>query len=265
MLSLQLGWPHWWLVIAAFTFAGFSYINKRKLTSDILVPLSLSTLFVVAIFMTHNRSTLIWETVPEISFVQFPWRFLGVAALASSLCAAYLVRNNKALVLVVVLLALALNVGYFSPEKFYVGATDRDFLTGDFWEEAQKGAVLDYLPLRAKKPVALADGVAKFVRRGGDLVGYSANSNSFEFKVVRGSPDWVVEVPVLNFPNWEVVGGQIADSESGTILVTGSGDAVVRGVFRNTPTRTAANIVSLASIVVFAYYFIYGKNNKIFK
>jgi hypothetical protein len=54
-----------------------------------VVFLALST--VVLIFMATEASVRLWEALPLISFVQFPWRFVGRAVLPASLLAGALV------------------------------------------------------------------------------------------------------------------------------------------------------------------------------
>jgi hypothetical protein len=44
-------------------------------------------MLLISIFMTLPASTPLWEHVPFLAFTEFPWRFLGMAVLASSLLA----------------------------------------------------------------------------------------------------------------------------------------------------------------------------------
>src|SRR5690606_33612822 len=55
--------------------------QKRKLTlsqTEVLF-FSASLLTGLSLFMTLFHSQFLWETVPLLNFVQFPWRFLSVA------------------------------------------------------------------------------------------------------------------------------------------------------------------------------------------
>jgi hypothetical protein len=47
--------------------------------------------FVLSLFMSHHASKPVWDALPLLAFVQFPWRFLAIAAFGSSLAAAYAV------------------------------------------------------------------------------------------------------------------------------------------------------------------------------
>lgn len=44
-----------------------------------------AALLAVALFMTLTHSKPIWDTVPLLNYIQFPWRFLGVAIVFSSI------------------------------------------------------------------------------------------------------------------------------------------------------------------------------------
>jgi hypothetical protein len=166
----------------------------------------------------------------------------------------------------VVILSVFLNWGYFRPKSFYT-INDSEKLSGEAWDLQRKGAILDYLPKTALEPREAASD-KPIIRSGwGEITGFVNRTNRWKFTALVKSTA-KIEVPVYYFPNWVVeVDGKAYplsyDNLLGRISVTlNPGSYEVRGYFRNTPLRMIANIISLASAVIFVGYIKYGKNQK---
>jgi hypothetical protein len=80
--GLNLGLPQWPLALLALLAVAWGRSRARRLAGFFLLcSLSLVTLMLVF-------STPLWENVPGMAFLQFPWRLLGPAAAALSVAAA---------------------------------------------------------------------------------------------------------------------------------------------------------------------------------
>jgi len=272
MLSLQIGWPHWWLVIMAALLLllpileGLSSKGKDVKWQKHVLPLGLITLFFVSIFMTHNKSTPIWDSIGILSFVQFPWRFLGIAVFAASLLGGYAISMYKQKLGVIIsifimVVSVIFNWSYFRPENFLTNIDDRAKLTGDLWEAQRKGAIFDYLPVTAIEPKEPADGEPKLISGKADIFGFVKRSNYWEFEVKEGSDAWEVEVPVFQFPGWVVKNYDWSSGESGRIIIEGGGsDQKIMGMLRNTGIRSFGNIITLVSIASLFIIWRYEKD-----
>lgn len=270
-LSFQIGIVHWLIVLVAVGLIVL-YLFKRRKSFVFGIPVFFILLFLFSIFMTHNKSHRIWESLSLLPYIQFPWRFLGMTAIATSLLGGFIVYTQKGILqkllgVLILIAVVALNLNYFRPEKFYFDVTDETKLTGSLWEEQQKGAILDYLPQTAIEPKEKAGDVATTNRR--DLiVGYFLrSSNYWEFEVVNGEAGGLVTIPVFNFPGWEAPGFTLATSMEGTIVVIGAkkGD-IVRGYFKDTDVRTVANLLTLFSLIALVFLvFNREKNEKYFE
>ncbi len=254
-MSFQIGWPHILFPVLVLLFF-------RNPTTVFFV-----VIFVLSIFMTHNKSSAIWEAIPILKYVQFPWRFLAVASFSASLVGGFFAKK-KALAVLIILITVLLNFGYFKPEKFYPNLTDQEKLSGDLWQDQQKGGILDYLPKTASEPKEAAANLP-IVRFGKAEVGDFVNkSNKWEFKAkVEG--DSIIEVPVFDFPNWQVkVGEKVYPHKTGIIgritLDLSEGEYTVYGEFKNTPIRTAANVATVVSFISLVGITVYGKSRKVF-
>lgn len=268
-ISLQIGWPHWLVVILAAVWGVYSFKNKIS-----KLALLFFIIFLAATFMTHVRSAFIWEKVGILRFTQFPWRFLSVAAFTSSLLGAYLINviNNKYKIYLVIFIAaitIILNWNYFKPQFFYPNIGDNEKLSGEEWELQQKAAILDYLPQSAVQPRESAPDEPILRSGQADIANFQNRSDWWRFDV-KVDQDAKIEVPIFDFPNWQVSanGQPITYDHSnhlGRIAFNlEEGNYSIEGNFKNTLIRSAANtmtIVSLFGLVLVSYY---GKSRKFF-
>jgi hypothetical protein len=75
-LLLRLGWVP--ILLAILGTISFAWTSSREQRGHIVL---MATAAVGLLFMSTAASLLLWETLPLIEFVQFPWRFVGRAAL----------------------------------------------------------------------------------------------------------------------------------------------------------------------------------------
>lgn len=257
MLSFQIGWPHAWIALSATAVVALYSFRKTTNKKNLLIPITLIVFFIGALFMTHNKSTAIWEHINLIGFLQFPWRYLGVPAVATAALGGYVTtvipdKFRNIFIVIVVALTISLNYNYFRPEKYYPTVTDETKLTGASYDEQIKGALQDYLPKTAIVPIVAAPSEPKFITGKGMSTDFDKRSNSFTFNVFEGSTG-DVEVPVFNFPNWKVDNHTIATSSEGRIVVKEirADENKITGHFENTPVRTFSNIITLGSLGIF--------------
>lgn len=268
-MSYQIGWPQWILVVAALIVV---FITKKRKNISLFALLFL--MFMFSIFMTHNKSSFIWEQIKILAFVQFPWRFLSIVVFTASLIGAFFVSlfKGKWLTIISVFVVLAtvfLNWQYFKPEHFYYDMTDRLKLSGQNFIDQQAGALLDYLPKTALEPRELAPTAPLLISGSAGIKNFVNKSNGWKFDA-EITNNAVIDVPVFDFPNWTVlVNGRVFPHSNKNILGRievnlPPGVYHVNGEFRNTPIRTFANSLSLASLLGLIFLLIYGKSRKIF-
>ena len=269
-MSFQIGWPHW--LIAAFggmVVVGF-YLNylkaifKRRLKlkemGDVLLMTLLFVFWLTAIFFTHAKSFFVWASLPILKYVQFPWRFLGLAMFFNALLAAGFLsffRGKKffqAIILICLAVAVVMNVGYFRPLKI-MKINDNDILSGKEWRRQSMTTLLDYYPTGVKLiPQEMASESPAVALGRATITNFQKFSSRWQFEAEVETPTAQVILPIFNFPVWEIFvdGWEIdysTDSQLGLILVDlPPGEHYIRGNLVNTPLREAANKVSLISL-----------------
>lgn len=178
--SMQLGKVHILGSVLAIALWLHGYIvNKRKFQDDnheTMKPYSRIVTFLIigllfSLFMLLPRSSSIWNSLPLLSYIQFPWRYLIFASLFSSLLAAlaiyrlldvsknfisttrYLPAYLSIIVSIVIIVA---SIKFFQPQFTYPTTaqklTARDNLIWDI-----SGRSDEYLPLGFVRPVTLEE------------------------------------------------------------------------------------------------------------
>lgn len=243
--------------------------KDKKTFSLILITYLLCLL---TLFMTHPRSVGIWEKLPLLSYVQFPWRFLGPAGLLSSLLIGFnfeflmeKFRHEYLFAAVGIITLLLSGISYFRFENYLPDLTDQQKLSGSAYDQQIRGALLDYLPVTSPKiPETKAPQEPQII---GGIVNtnyFDHRSNYFasEFDVYDAAG--LVQFPVTFFPGWTLyqnrAGSPIAfdiDNDFGLITVPlTKGHHLIAGFFEDTPVRRFSNLSTFASAFLLTLWFI---------
>ncbi len=297
-MSFQLGLPHWWLAIPVAFLIGLKLITiiqkrysglgpaptQRGFISDFgfrisdlfnkiypkpyLFNLGLITIFLygVSIFLTHAKSYPVWQILPFLRYLQFPWRFLLPAIFFQALIGSFLVQFiinlkikpiYKYLTLTIIAtLTLILNLGFFKPETIWPNFTDQTFFQKDYFTKQQQAIIHDYLPKTVKilpKPNQFKQPVLKAGK--GQIKDWQLRSNYWQF-ITEVDKKAVIMVPVFDYLTWQVViNGQPSphqiDKDYGfiTVDITGNGKYIVQGFFTTTKPRQIANTITILSLI----------------
>ena len=134
-MSFKLGKLH---ILVAFAALVIAIIKRSKIIALCLV------LFALSVFMTTEYSSFIWDRIPQLWYLQFPWRFLEFAALFSSLLAGSVVVK-KPIALILIPLLLFFNAKLFVPQTF-TNVTDADLTSDEEIKWRVSGTSFEYLP-----------------------------------------------------------------------------------------------------------------------
>lgn len=268
-MSFQVGHLHWFLSLVVGSLVLVLLLRKRKKIAEIKKnPFFLPVFYLFLVgwfsaFMAHSRSTPIWQMLPPLKFVQFPWRFLTVVTFAFSFLAgavSLLVKDKKKLIFVSCLLVagvLILNWNYFRPEKGRTGPlTDEEKFSGAAWELQQTAGIYDYLPKSAKEaPKGPQKTLAEVMEGEGKIFRPEQGTYWAKFNADIKSSSALVRINIFNFPNWRVLIDEqevkpfVAESERwGRMYIKiPQGEHLVYLQLYNTLPRTVGNIISLIS------------------
>ncbi len=156
-LSLSVGYVQW--SVPLIIFVTLIVTKKIREYKDFLIFFTTAVFF---LFLTHNKSTFIWEGLKFMAYIQFPWRFLGVATFCLAIAAGAISKifSKYAFFLAIVILAISigLNFSYFREDIWYK-VDDQYFLTGDEWNRQRTASIGDFWPNFGHEiPITPSDG-----------------------------------------------------------------------------------------------------------
>jgi hypothetical protein len=217
----------------------------------------------VSLFMMNARSVRVWDAIPPLAFIQFPWRFFLLVSIAGAVLTALLVSTVRSRLVQVVLLLLVAG--------FHLHMYERRLRPDTYIPAAEMR--IDY-PLWRESPVARRVGHDEIAYDpAGATAGQAAAgrwtvvSGDADVKPARTDDGWLVlaissaggaairiDTPV--FPGWKVrldgVETVVARSEAPEYMVATvpPGLHVLDARFENTPVRQVANVTSLVALLL---------------
>ncbi len=279
-LSLSTGTIHAMVGLLAFLLAVIFFQRERKIAIFTIVLLIVNT---VILFMTHQKSTPIWEALPILWYLQFPWRLLADSVFLLSLFSGiviYFLRKQKIKMVLGVILIVSvfiLHGSFFQPSK-WLEMSDQEKFSGKNWEKQLTVSIFDYLPIFATLPPTkkapdfpeIMDGKATFL-------GYKKGSNFQKGEVVV-SDTVNLRLPLFDFPGMKVKvdGREVALSHSdcrGQEFCLGlismeipNGQHQFEAYLTDTPIRKLGNLLtfltlSILIVLIIKEYRLFSKKN----
>lgn len=255
-----------WLVsavaVSLMTFTGIAVLfswRRRRMPPDLWW--TMTALAIVSSLFMFPVSRFLWDYLPKLQFLQFPWRWLIVltvafAALVTSVTAA----NKKMLWFVsVCIFAAAITLS----TRVYWGGKDASAVASRITSGLGYRSTTNFHPLGTNR-VALDENAPRIQKLAPDGKLVDADMRlqidrwSAEHKVFSAITDEEVTlgIKLLNYPAWQgFVDGQPGRLQSfeatGQILVTlPPGDHRVELVFQRTRDRKWGGVISVISLAM---------------
>lgn len=267
-LSFQIGLIQF--IVPAVVF--FMALFKRNTQHRFLIMIfSLVALF--SLFLTHSKSTFIWQLFTFMAYFQFPWRFLGLSLFSLAFVSGGLVsliKNNLKIPVVIglIITTIALNYSYFREDLWYPKLQDADKLGGSELIRQSAAGLKDYWPKYSQKfPETFAPSVPVVLEGEVDFIKYFKNSHNATAYFSVTTPEALFNLPIVYFPNWELIidnqkSDYQIDKELGLIQISlPEGQHSLTLDFKNTPLRTVSNILSLLAATCFIILIIREKRS----
>ena len=258
-ISFKLGKLNIIIVVISFFLFGFTFIKTKKnfLTSYFFVSV------ILAIFMTLEISSFIWS-LPFMDFLQFPWRFLNIVGLFTSLIFAYFIRlilkfygYKFSLVIASLLIGITLyfNQPLFNAQKI-VPLSDINFTSYEHiaWKTSKISD--EYLPRGFTKPKSESDIPAEkleILKGDGKINNVILRNNHISADIVmKGKGE--MRVNLAYFPAWNIYIDSSRISyvikNNGLYFSVPEGQEHIDIKFVQTPVEVAANTLSFIGLVL---------------
>lgn len=265
-LTLSTGQIHSILGLIGLVLA-FVLFKKQKTIATITVIFSIIELAIL--FMIHQRSNFIWEKLPILWWLQFPWRFLTdsifLLSFLGSIAIYFATLINRKTVLIfssVILVSIFILHSQFFKPKDWQYISDKEKFSGKLWEKQLTISIFDYLPTFAKLPPnhkapeipEVLDGEAQFTS-------YQKGSN-YQIGEVNVKKKSIIRLPLFDFPGMKVKernniipyrNSDCRGEEYCFGLITFNlppGQHKFKAQLEDTPVRMTGNIITLTSMVI---------------
>jgi hypothetical protein len=265
LLPLHISAAHWIFIVSAIIV---SVVHVRRHTIDWRVAGMIQWLAVTAfaMFMMTSSSAIVWDAIPALSYVQYPWRFFMLLSISGAALGALLTslatsrRVQAALLILTVGLQVHLYHRRLRP-PYYVPMAEMN-IDRPHWRDTPQAAKYGFYE-RAYDPIGVMRWPSERLARWAIVDGHGtidAQAVTDASLALASSSDGRMTVRVNShaFPGWAArVDGRAAPivptSPDGYMEIeVPAGQHQIEVTFTNTAVRSAANIVSLSSVAVLA-------------
>jgi uncharacterized membrane protein len=260
-MSLQIGLVQLLVILLAVICLAF-FVTKKKEVFHIYFFLGL---FLISLFLMTDASRFLWNKMPLLSFVLYPWRFLAIAVFSSATLASLVVKVIRLKTIwIIALLGIAIyaNRNYsqlvgkvYESNSYYENFQDTTDMWGEFLPVT---ANLDVIS-RCRGKVCTFERVVAPKDVKTSITQEKSNMLSFQYEAQK---DFLTTINILSFPGWNAY---LDNFKYTGIKINGSGtmDATLpRGKhifelrFENTSFRKTAVYVSFVGLGLFGLYLI---------
>jgi hypothetical protein len=276
LMSFHLGKVH--LFLAALTLVAAVLFGLRSKKDRPL--LWLTTMFFLSIawlaFLSTYRAKLIWDAIPLMAFIQFPWRlnsliivllaFLGGGAI---FYARKLVNKETAVLILIVFIFLIVktNLRYFQPEK-YINPEDIYYTDTQKIRQNMSGIIPDYVPIWVKNdPVEVPESEYAIIEGSAQVDLKESKTHILTINTNSEKPA-VIQINRFYFPGWKAyLNGQKTDifyKDNGVMQINlPSGENQLKLILTKTNTQKLSEVVSLTTLLIIVGWWLYdSKKNK---
>jgi hypothetical protein len=252
------------LFLAKFLIQFLRVQKKRKfcqklIASHFLIFSSLAV-FLIALLMTTFKSKFIWDLIPVLKFVQFPWRFLAIATMFLAILLALnlsLIKNKaKQKLYFISLLSILIltNFYYFRPKEYLERSADYYYTDEKNIQTRMSEILPDYIPAQMSGNFPAA---SKLILNDLDKKEFKILINRTHEKLIEFSlpGERRISLSLADYPGWQVrADGQDIEKKQGEVgnieFDLPEGKSLVEIEFGSTPIRFWSDLTSLASFLI---------------
>lgn len=280
-ISFKIGKLH---IIVSLVAFGLAILQRAldKIKSGFSVVFFV--LFVFSAFMTTFYSRFIWDLIPPLGYLQFPWRFLAFVVLTSSILAGAVIYFLRLEILKIVFSVLLIsllvlpNLKLFSPQTYRGNLTDKVVTSKEVINWDVSSSSFEYSPkgieLYKNSQGANVIKIGKSqipsekieILKGVAQIDLSKNNPTrLEFNI-NSQENVKLKANIFNFPDWQAkIDGtklQIDDNNNLKLITLNipSGTHHVELAFKNTPVRNLANGISAFTLLCLVIMLIFRNN-----
>jgi hypothetical protein len=218
---------------------------------------SLTVLSGLSALLMFRVSSPLWRVLPELRFLQFPWRWLFPLCAATALLLAFAIGESKKeriLWPAIALTVLVLDAGIAHTKEWFPHVTDK--IAAEFQSGAGYPGLPEYAPLAEGKSLPTDAPLVSMADPAADSNGIHVETWAPENKVIVAdlSGPTTIDLKLLAYPAWRAsINGQAVglreNSETGQLMVLlPAGFSRTEIKFGRTADRSAGILISVACV-----------------
>jgi hypothetical protein len=278
-LSFEIGKLH--IVLAVIGALSLFFIKKKRTVTKSTIYAS-SIFIIISIFMSSFKSKFIWDNITLFQYVQFPWRFLSLIMVFSSILVGgsieFIKSKRKYLTIPVTFSIIAifiyLNYSHFQP-KNYLDDNQALYYTDENRIQQDMSVTLpDYIHPQA--PLTLIPPESRFQLVVGDQIEVVEPiiNRTQEFLVdIKLKEESTFVANIFDFPGWKLfVNDQPVNYSVGADLPVikldldpadfNYNNIYISGILTETPIRQLSNLISVFSLLIISYILIHERHSR---
>jgi len=239
-------------------------IKKKKVEKKIAFWL---IIFAVSVFLSIHSSSFLWNKIPLVKLLQFPWRIVGLSSFCAAVLGGYVAENilskKTTIVSIIILLLFSFQFIRLIPQASKTDQAYFNFTGTTFFRE-------EATPIwTAGDPYAFPKQPIEVIGGNGAISNISRKSQIHTFKTDSSTQLSIIDNTTY-FPGWKV----FVDSQSVPIefqdinhrgLITfrvpaGSHEVSVR--FEETGIRKVSDILSLCGLLLIVVILAYNRKRR---
>ena len=272
-MSFRLGKINVVITLFALLLILYSF-NRKKIFNETITLISI-ILLIFSLFFSTEYSKWLWEVLPGMPFLQYPWRFLNFAGLFISLLAGFIVYfiglQRKAVgLLAAAILVLALLV---TQQKLFNPNSSNDF-SSDYYSDKRYiqftvSKISDeYLPPNFEKPNKVGD----LPITDAEIIGSSGTISILENKIdymkfdYKAAGNGEILIRKAYFPYWKAyINGKEAElrpEKNGMSISYSEKAGVVELKYVQTTIEMIGNLLTIFSFLALFIGIIVKRSEK---
>ncbi len=271
-LSLQLGIVHWVLVFCAIGTSTWAlFFSKKKEQQQSAIFAGICVVFLIlSLFMTTSFSRPLWDNIPYLRFVEFPWRFLALSIFVSSVLGGYVVHSLNKTAAYIAYGIIMYGIFYWYVPYLQAKVTDtnqfntKEYLVNDpQFQSSYYSPQQTFFPKVMKKipqPQAVPTSEVKILKGEGNISQTKTSSIEKNY-VFYGKSDATVRFFIHYFPGWNMyldtkpIPFSYSNEYAFMDAMLPKGQHNITIIFEDTPSRKIGNILSFLTILALPLFY----------
>ncbi|HRN70184.1 MAG TPA: 6-pyruvoyl-tetrahydropterin synthase-related protein, partial [Candidatus Woesebacteria bacterium] len=278
-MSFKLGKTN--ILFSALSIVLFIFLlSTKKIKEHTFLFFSILGVLVFSIFISTEYSAFLWEMIPRIDFLQFPWRFINFVATAMSILIGILIVGvdriggkiaSGTIAVGIIVVTLILNAKLFVPQSFYDRTseyyTDQNFIR---WETSKISD--EYMPPNFLVPQSESEVPReKIVISSGRAEIKNTLIKTGKIRaIIEAETQSTVLLAIAPFPAWEILRNgadvEYRNTNRGIQIQISEGESEIQATFVQTPVERLGNGITVITFISMIGFYSwsrkYGKKAK---